>query len=567
MKRWLTPLNISLAALLVFIAFVLLPPNPLGNNPDIIGDESYFLTSALSSLEKVTPAGLVFTQEGNYYGGPQTYIDTVVMAPVLGVLFVENHFSVFNTEMQIALHTGDLLSILRFVTGVLVLVFCGFFFVFFAKKKIPRQLALQFLLLFFFLLGNSLIAGFVHTAKVWTFYLLLDVGIGALFIANEYYLSRLGKPFIEKNIYVAFIVWAGILAFFQNYVGAFSIILWLCYALVLKHIEIRDIWNYVLKYWYWIVAFSVLQLSFLYRAAFVRNHATWWDPGDISTKTTTLGIDWFHRLYNPLAFAVESQPLVVLYLVGLITALCLLIWKRSYFKESRKRIYTAIACLHPVFVYIIFYLGFGFSIFPRYSLMMTVAFTFSAVMLLAEVDALLWIGLVLSGLLFLVVNVHSVMLYWKPSSEVVLTKELATHFTSPSDVIILEPDAWRLALPVNEMSLSLLNTRHQTMIRYAFLQQRSTTLDSWVSFKPTVLMSDNDAEAAAYQTSYASSTDSVWTITTSCTNLCSTVEIGAGSCFMVNEEACGITPQEINTLSDFLSVNQLGSAYVVRKVH
>lgn len=565
--RLVTPLTIFLAGLFLFLAVVLLPPNPLGNNPDIIGDESYFLTSALSGLEKLTPPGLIFEREGNYYGGPQTYIDTVVMVPVLGLVLAQNHFSVSHAEMYIALHIGDLLSVLRFVTGILVLAFCGFFFVYFARKKLPRTLVLQFFLLFFLLLGNSLIAGFVHTTKVWTLYLLLDVGIGALFIANEYYLARLKKPFLDKNMYVALIVWAGVIAFFQNYVGAFSIFLWLCYALLLKHIQFRDVWRYVLKYWYWIVAFSVLQLSFLYRAAFVRNHPTWWDPGDISTKTSGLGIDWFHRLWNPIAFAVESQPLVLLYAVGLIALVCLALWKRSYFINSRKRLYVAIACVHPLLVYLIFYVGFGFSLFPRYSLALTVACSFSAVMLLGEVEVLLWAGVVLSALLFLAVNIHSITLYWKQSSDVVLTNELAAQYNSPNNVFIIEPDAWRLALPVNLNSLLLLNTRHQGMIRYSFLLSHKDVVNSWVTFKPTVLLTDTPQEATTDVAKFSTGTNKVWTITTNCSQLCSTAEEHAGTCLMVNAEACGVTPQEINTLRDFLSVSQLGNAYIVREVH
>ena len=60
----------------------------------------------------------------------------------------------------------------------------------------------------------------MHTAKVWTIYLMMDVGIGALFIANEYYLSRRNEPFIQRKTYAALIIWAGVIAFFQNYVGA-----------------------------------------------------------------------------------------------------------------------------------------------------------------------------------------------------------------------------------------------------------------------------------------------------------------------------------------------------------
>ena len=104
-------------------------------NPDIIGDESYFLTSSLSGIEKATPPGWVFEAAGNYYGGPQTYLDTIVLIPVVGGLLALNHFSLLTTEMQIALHTGDLLALLRFVNSALVVLFVGFFFLLFCEAQ------------------------------------------------------------------------------------------------------------------------------------------------------------------------------------------------------------------------------------------------------------------------------------------------------------------------------------------------------------------------------------------------------------------------------------------------
>ena len=572
-RRFITPLNIGLTVLFIFISLAVLSPNPFGNNPDIIEDESYFLTSALSAIEKVTPPGWDFAPAGNYYGGPQTYLDTVVMAPVVGGIFVLNHFSLLKTETQIALHTGDLLAVLRLVNSLCVIIFCGFFFILFAKRKIPRPLALQFLFLLFLLFGNSLIIGLVHTAKVWTIYVLMDVGIGMLFIANEYYLAHRREPFIAKRTYVALIVWAAIIAFFQNYVGVFPIILWMCYALLLKHMTICDVWDYVWHRWYFIVGFSLLQLSFLYRAAFVKDRVNWWDPGIVSATVGNTGdtVDWFHRLYNPIAFAFGGQPLVLLYLIGLVAVLIFIFRNRILTNDSRKRLYLPIACVHPILIYLIFHVFFGFSLFPRYSLPLTIACSLAIVMLAgiltSESKFFLQIGLVLSGALFVLVSAHAIALYWQPSSEVVLTSALSEKFDSSRNVFVVEPSAWRLSLPLNTNSLSLLNARHESMSRYSFLLKQPSIIDSSVTFKPTVVIADTAQEATGGLAQFETASTSVWDITSDCSDLCSVSETKAGTCFMLNLNVCGgNTPQEINMLPDFLSFTQLGSSYIVRKV-
>lgn len=564
MTRFFTPCNLLLAGLFVFLASVLLSPNPFGNNPDIIGDESYFLTSSLSALQKFTPPGLDFVQSGNYYGGPQTYLDTVVLAPVIGGIFIANHLSLVETELQIALHTGDLLAVLRFVTGLAVLLFIGFFSYYFTKRKIPSVLALQFLLLLFLLFGNSLIAGFVHTAKMWTLYMLLDIGIGILFITHEYYLMHFQEPFLEKNRYIALMVWAALLAFFQNYVGLFSILLWMGYAVLLGHLRVSEVVAYVRKRWYYLALFSLLQISFLYRAAFVKVHVHWWDPGIVSATTADNVVDWFHRLYNPLVFAIGSQPLVLLYVVGLVVAL-VCIRQKTALGAFRTRLYLAIACAHPVLVYLIFHVLFGFSLFPRYALPFVVALSFAVVMFAGHMKWLLRIGLVLAGALFVVVSIHSVWLYWSHSSDVLLTDTLESQYNASTTAFVILPDAWRLSLPLNAQSLSLLNTRRQSMSRFQFLLGHRELVDSQVRFTPLVLMPDTPQEIAADLGRIPAGMN-VWTISTDCNALCTTEEMQKGSCFARNLAACNAVPQEINLLPQFLSYMQLGTSYVAHRL-
>ncbi|MCR4276186.1 MAG: hypothetical protein NUV90_02285 [Candidatus Parcubacteria bacterium] len=554
-----------LAGLLLFITVATLNPDPFGNNPNIIGDESYFLTSSLNAIQKGTLPGWEFSKSGNYYGGVQTYIDTTVLVPAIGVMLAANHFSLVDTKMQIALHTGDLLAVLRFVNGLLFVAFCGFFLFYFARRKIPSPLGQSLLFLLFLLLGNSLVIGFVHTMKVWVLYMILDVAVGVLFIAQEYYLSRGLDPLIKKNVYIALMVWAATAAFFQNYVGVFPILLWILYAILLKHVRLREVWEYSIRHWYLFIALFVLNISFLYRAAFVKGHAVWWDPGVVAVMTPSDGIDWFHRLYDPIAYAVGSQPLVLLYIIGLITAL--FFWRRA---DHRKRLYLAIACLHPVLIYLIFHALLGFSLFPRYSLPLTIAVSFAIIMLLGEIRALRIAGLAISGVLALVVMTHAIGLYWKPSSETILTNQLETQFNSPHNVFIFEPvwpQATRLSLPLNSTSLPLLNERQQNMSRNQFQLQHLDAVDRFVSFKPVVVIPDTAEEEAAYLLHFPAPTYTAWTISSNCKALCSEAEMRAGTCIEINAVICGAYPQDIHTLKDFLSYTQLGSAYIVRRAN
>jgi len=444
------------------------------------------------------------------------------------------------------------------------IAFCSFFLFYFARRKIPPSLRQRLFFLLFLLLGNSLVIGFVHTAKVWVLYLILDATVGALFIAQEYYLSRGLEPLIKKKTYIALMVWTAVAAFFQNYVGVFPIVLWILYAILLKHMQAREVWQYMVQRWYWFVAFFAFNISFLYRAAFEKGRTAWWDPGTVAVRSVSGGIDWFHRLYDPIVYAIGSQPLVLLYIVGLIAALLLL--RRA---TSRKRLYLAIACVHPIMIYLIFHVLLGFSFFPRYSLPLTIAASFAVVMLIGEIRFLRIAGLVICGVLALVVMIHTIGLYWKPSSDVVLTETLSTQYNSPHNVFIFDalwPGATRLSLPLNRASLLLLNERHQEMSRYQFLLQHLDTVDQFVSFTPTVIIPDTTSERNAYLSHFATPNYIKWSISTDCRTPCSDKEMQTGTCFELNTEACGAFPQDIHMLQDFFSYTQLGSAYIVRQV-
>lgn len=558
---------IFLGGLFVFMAFAILHPNPFGNNPDIIADESYFLTSSLSAIEKMTLPGWEFSQSGNYYGGTQTYIDYVVLIPVLGAVTAFHGFSVSATKLWVALNTGELLHILRIVNGLLALGTVVASYLYFSKRNIPRRLATTLSLFLFLLLSNVLIIQFLHTAKVWVVYILITSVISALFIANEYYLSNLKESFIQKETYVAILVWSSVLVFFQNYVGAISIFLVILYAILLEHIKIADILAYLRKYWYLGVLFALSQISFIYRAIFLN-----WLTGSFAqiTATDAAGAtDWHIRIFNPIIFAVQSHPLAAFLFVVSAVGIIFLALRDGALLDRRKKTYLLIALAHPFLVYLIFHIGIGFSFTVRYAIFLTLAFAFSATISLSMTKPILEkIAAACGAILFFVIGVQAISLYWYPSSEVALLKQIEENYNSPKNIFIEKPDALHLTLPMNTDSLSLLNKKRQEMGRYQFLLQNKDLLSNNVSFKPLTLLTYTEEELTDALSRFKKSTSTVWTITTECKNLCTAGELQAGTCFGVHVDACGLnSSHEINVLPTFLSAKQLGNPYIVRTVN
>ena len=553
--------NLLLGGLFVYICFSLLNPNPFGNNPDIVWDESYFLTSSLSAIQDHTLPGWDFPTSGTYYGGPQAYLDTAVMVPVVGIVVAASHFFLATAKVWIALHTGELLHMLRLVNGVAALLALAWCFLLFKKREIPSSLALTLTLFLFLLLSNVLVIEFLHTAKMWSFYIILVALTSAFFIAQEYYAAHRQEEFLRKKTYVALLVWSAVLTFFQSYFGVCSIGLLLVYALVLKHITVWDILDYVRRWWYLILGFALTQVSFLYQAWRIRGALA-----DASTRLPGGAIDWWARLMKPLVYTIQSQPLAILYLVGLLALLFLVIYQRSFFADPRKRTYILIAVAHPLLSYLIFQVVLGFDILPRYAIMLSIAVCFSVALLMSELGSrTLAASLTLSALLFAIISVHGLTLYWQPSSETVLLRTIEAKYNSPENVFITDHSARRMTLPVNVASLMLLDQKRQDMSRFAYLLQNRTLMPE-SEFKAITYTEYADEERATDIARLATPSNAVWVISRDCNNLCSAEEVAAGTCFELNVNACNLEPQEVNTLPVFLSVNQLGYSYIVRKV-
>jgi hypothetical protein len=323
------------------------------------------------------------------------------------------------------------------------------------------------------------------------------------------------------------------------------------------------VWKHIRKYWYLIVLFTLTQLSILYQA-----YAIFRELGDASIKTASGSIDWGARFIMPLYYAAEGQPLTILYLFGLVVVIVLAIYKRSFFANARKRATISIAVAHPILTYLFFYPFIGLDLLPRYGIALTLACTFSIAILMTEFGTKITkTALAGAVILFLIINIHAIDLYWHPSSETILLSTIESKYNTPTTVFITDHSARHLTLPVNYQSLLLLDQKRQDMGRFAYLSQDPSLLKADTSFKPITITTYLDAEEAATIASYATSSDSVWIISRDCTNLCKASETVSGTCFELNIPACGIQPQEVNTLPVFLSSPELGFSYVVRRVH
>ena len=240
---------------------------------------------------------------------------------------------------------------------------------------------------------------------------------------------------------------------------------------------------------------------------------------------------------------------------------------RTLFADARKRMWLRIAAMHPLLVFLVFHVGIGFDIGPRYAIFLTMAASFSAVILLSEVGRRATIaGLMASFALFSLINIHAMQLYSRPSSEVDLQKIILEKFNSPDNVFITDWSAKRLTLPVNYESLPLQGETRLDMGRFRFLLENRELLSKEPDFKPLAFIAYTKEEEKAY-IERLSDTHSIWMVSRRCDNPCTTAELGRGSCFELHLEACEIAPHDVNALPEFLSSQQLGNSYIVRKVN
>lgn len=522
--------------LLLLPAFVY--PNIYGNQPDAIADESYFLTSSLSAIQKHTLPGWEFSASGAYYGGVEAYVSTVALVPVIAGEFLLHRASLSQAQLWVALNTGDLIHLLRLVNGAVFLLALFCFCVYLYKRDIPRPLAFQLLLLLLLLLGDSLVVMLAHTAKVWVLYLVFELTAGVLVLVQEHYLRERREPFLRTHLYVGFLLWLAVAAFFQTFVGVISTGLWLVWAWWLGHFTLPDAWGYVRRWWYLLVLAGATQVSFVWRAFFARSHGSILDFQ--GARSSGEGIDWAHRFLAPLYDAFLSQPFIALYVV--LAALLLFPAYRRALPYSRR--YIAIALLHPVLVYLLFYPLLGFDLAPRYAVLLTVALSFSVVMLMPRGKTY---AVVLAGTAVLAgaVLLYAVQLYWTPSYQAQLVAQVVQNYNATTTAIVVAPSAIEFQLPMNSNSLLHLDSTGKSMGRYAYLLEHLPQVLQAVPFRSLVLYPHTLEEQSQMLAQAKKEGYTMYLVS---------LPEGAGS------------TAEPTTLPAFFGFSQLGSNYVIQAV-
>lgn len=539
-------------ALLIGIALIaaaaLFSPNPYGENPDAIADESYFVTSLLSAIQHHRLPGWDWVESGAYYGGVQTYLLLATATPLLIILRII--YGPDGGGLWVATHIGSITHIARLTSALvwwLLIVGAGYMLCF---KKISQRYWWSFGALVGILFSSSIFVGTLHTAKIWNVAMAIDVLIIVLVWYAEQERVHTGNLPWSKKRYSQILLWLIFLAFIQSYTGGIAGV-WLFYAWFLGQIKPKEIWLAVR--WHvlvMLIIFAATQWTIFYR--FINTFRQL--PGTITNATASAAItpggsyDLINRLVWPFKILFLSQP-VLFILIPIILGWIIFNWKT----ETKYRRLFLVLIANPIIYYAFFYLFLGFGRFVRYGIMLAVTASLSAALLLPRRP---WTKILLG-----VIGVWSVFLtgkiatlYWRPAAEIDLQKYITTHANKSNQVFVLHSD--RTYLPFNPASLTKLSNRQLAMGRFQFISRHTSLLPT--GFQPTVIYAEYETpESLATKLKTISVPgNTVWSVTNDC-SICKP----AATCVNFNIAACTLQdelPQEITTLRDVLASQQLG---------
>lgn len=554
--------------LFLLLTILIINPNPFGNSTDAVGDESIFLSSALSSIKKITLPGWEFSKSGSFYGGVQVYLDTIVLAPVVAIIRLCTGDNLL-AQSTIALHTGKLLHLLRTINGIMALTVIVSAVYLHFKNKWPPNFGYKLLLLLALLMGNSLFVGIIHTAKVWSIFIILEIILGLIVVAQEHSLQLKQSSILKKDTYFAVLFWLTLLIICQNIAGI-TALLWIVYALFLKHFQFKNLLAYFKKKILYILLLLATQISFFYRSLsmYLDNKGPFslTDLSGSAIRNPSGNFDWINRLWQPIKIAFESQPLTIIYLFFAVISLFYIIRRRNKQLPFYNKL-LLIALVHPLLVYILRHVMFGMSTPPRHILPFSLALIFSIIIFLDWKTKIGKITIFAAAILFIAVSCKSILLYWRPASEKTINVMLSQNFNSPDNVFIIDGSAGRLNLPLNSDSLLLLDNDQKNMERYKFLLQHLDLVDSKVNFKPIVVTANTENEINYFVSLFNEQNKKIWRISMGCDNLCPEADLQEKKCFTINKRAClmkSSLPQESTNLPIFFHSKQLGYPYLIK---
>ncbi|MFA5129316.1 MAG: hypothetical protein WC477_00160 [Patescibacteria group bacterium] len=551
MKKWK---KIFAIVLIIFGSVLFINPNPFGNQPTAVSDETYFLATAVKAIQEHTLPGFVADPTGAYYGGILTYINFAVVLCIGAVLFISKmHAAAISS--WIAFHWGDLLHIGRIVNGLaiyLTLLWIGWK-TFLLSKEIKKP---SFAWFGFFVInllcGSSLFLPIVHTSKWWAIYLSIEL-LAAWLVFSQEWKREQGADLLEKKSYVNRLILLAILSWSQVLFASLTF-LWILDALLLKHISLADLLKAFKRPFVWITLAIAVPLNYSFAVnffAYVRNIAT-------SDNLTGLAIasshPWLTRILWPFKTLFFTHPLLSVMFAG---AILLFFFQRKILDKNKKRL-SYVVFLHAILTYVIFNLIFGFYVDARYALPFTFAATiFTA---LTFMDVVPWrktIGAI-CGLLALCVLIKTAWLFWNPSSLKVLQQKISQASISSGDLLITSSHFQFSVLNAPSIQFTEQYSGTPVFRRYALLVNDPR----YAHLAPPYTVSVGEPKNADY-----SKFTGVWIIDEDLKHRCGST---TNTCIEINVPQRLASTDWVAEGSDIASLfqtNMIGRAYTLKKVN
>jgi hypothetical protein len=431
--------------LLVAGTLFFINPNPFGNQPAVIADETYFLTSAVKALQDHTLPGWIADPSAAYYGGTLTYI-LFFLIGIGGLAAWLAGASTSQIVPWIAFHWGDLMHLGRIVNGLVVYVtLCWFGWQAIRFSKVTNNPSIKWFGFFVvaLLCGGSIFIPLTHTSKVWPIYVALELIAGWLVISTEWKrrhsIPTNASRYFHALVFLALLSWSQVLF-------ASLTFLWIIDALLLKHLTFQDIGRALKRPWIWmgVVVSALLNISFLQN--FFRLSTQLTTLENLSGNVIVSAHPWLDRLLWPWKTLLLTHPLLFLLIIG--TAFAVI---RAKGKETKL---VRLMWMHAAAVFLLFHVAMGFGLGFRYILPLTVMTVFIVSLSLMHPQRFRAILACACGLMAMATLAKTAWLFWTPSSVQHLERSVA-NASLPSDALLILRSGWFQFPVMNEASIQI----------------------------------------------------------------------------------------------------------------
>ncbi len=422
-------------------------PNPFGNQPSVIADEAYFLTSAVKAIQDHTLPGWVSDPTAAYYGGVLTYL-LFGMVAVGGVVALALRAHVADISVWIAFHWGDLIHLGRLINGLAVylsLIWVGVQSFRLAKRGKDSSIAWFAFFALTLLCGGSVFVPLAHTSKVWPIYIVIELIAAWVVVSREWKIQH-QIPVSEKKSYLDALFVLSLLSVSQVLLSSLTF-LWIGDALLLRHITWRDLYFYLKRPVVWVIGIGALLLNVSFIKNFYLLFVRASSLNSVSGNIVTSAHPWMERIVWPWKTLWETHPvLAILFAVSLLGVAK---WKKI---ASRDRVLF----IHAMIVYVLFYLILGFGNNIRYILPLTAAVTFFVAVRLGDLSQ--WRkGIAFACALSAVVVLgKTAWLFWHPSSAMILDQQLRHAPISSEALLVIKTGHFQVPI-LNDLSIQFTN--------------------------------------------------------------------------------------------------------------